>query len=291
MSQGDRQLFQFVERRSQEQHILQAYATAGNELSEAVPSFISIDEALHYVSGNPYAVELGKCAIISNILKAEAASKLAFRNGVISLPSDGWLFEFFGMAISGLSKSEIGSAFNNVSIINFNYDRCIEHYIYHALVERAGIDESRAQEIVARINIVRPYGTVGGLRWMKDGIEFGANRFGDPFSMVGRIRTYTEGIRDESGDIAKTLESAKIIVSLGFGFHQQNLDLLQRNHKSSQLSMVLATSYAIDSANYPAIVKRLASNIRFSPNFVELVPTTAGQLLLNQRARILLSLE
>jgi hypothetical protein len=93
------------------------YTRAANLLASAIPSFVSIDEALHFVSGTPEAVEVGKIAIVDHILRAERSSTLALdpQKGRLTDLPDGWIGEMFSMAVAGSRREDLASVFDNVT--------------------------------------------------------------------------------------------------------------------------------------------------------------------------------
>ncbi|MEY9590849.1 hypothetical protein ABIA06_003140 [Bradyrhizobium yuanmingense] len=97
-------------------------------------------------------VEVGKMAIVGQILEAERNSELAISRETGRLDVDHvdgrWLSEWLSMALSGIQRSKLGTMFDRVTFINFNYDRCIEHYLYWVLQERASRRQTRPKEIV-----------------------------------------------------------------------------------------------------------------------------------------------
>jgi hypothetical protein len=79
-----------------------------------------------------------------------------------------------------------------------------------------------------------------------------------------------------------------LVIFLGFGFHQQNLDLLQiravrTNAKRPMVATVLATVKGIDQKNDPALEARLAALGLPKPT---VVPWEAGKLLADLRPTI-----
>src|ERR1700745_2107172 len=98
---GDHDLIDHIRRRVKgDRERANDYTRAANVLAAAIPSFVSVDEALHFVSGTPEAVEVGKIAIVHQILEAERNSALAFdaRTGRLSEIPSGWLAEMFSIA-------------------------------------------------------------------------------------------------------------------------------------------------------------------------------------------------
>ena len=64
--------------------------------------------------------------------------------------------------------------FKHLTIVNFNYDRCVEHFLFHAMQAWSLKDEREIAELMKGLNIYHPYGSVGDLPWQSgDGIEFG----------------------------------------------------------------------------------------------------------------------
>jgi hypothetical protein len=82
------------------------YTRGGNLLADAIPSFVSVDEALHYVSESREAIEVGKIAIIYEIIEAERKSTLAYQTATGRLDNlpPGWVGEFFSIAVLVLGE-------------------------------------------------------------------------------------------------------------------------------------------------------------------------------------------
>src|SRR5262249_42731366 len=92
-----------------------------------------------------------------------------------------WARHFLELAMSATRLSDINRLFANVTVIDFNYDRVFEHYIYWALQQEIGISPDTAAECVSSLKVLRPYGSIGPLDWQnRDGTEFGGEGL-DPF--------------------------------------------------------------------------------------------------------------
>ena len=80
-------------------------------------------------------VECAKLAIAKAILQAERSSLIYAdpqgRNDPFEKASDSWLAFLLRDLTRGLGKDDLSVAFENLTIINFNYDRCVEHFAYH----------------------------------------------------------------------------------------------------------------------------------------------------------------
>ncbi|MBR1247080.1 hypothetical protein JQ609_09060 [Bradyrhizobium sp. AUGA SZCCT0169] len=290
-SKGDQDLFNLLFRQYQkDKPKLDRFTRGGNELAAAISSAVSVDDALFQLSENEEAITLGKLCIIRSILKAEQKSALALSSRTGRLDEnagrDGWVEQLFSMAITGLKKSEIQSAFDNITFVNFNYDRCIEQYLYFAL-QRIGIEEAGAALIVAGLNMIRPYGSVGPLLpSIPNHVLFGGAV--DPFNMLAGIRTYTENESlHDSGHLVTALQGAKLVLFLGFGFHAQNLRLLQL--PDPRAKRVMATVKKVHQANRIDIQSALGSTLRVDPDRdVELYDMTAPEMLGDLRLKIMM---
>jgi hypothetical protein len=103
----------------------------------AIQTFTSVDEAIHSCSGNPELVQLGKSEIVRQIIRREASSALKLdlitERPALENVREKWYPEFLSLALAGLRKDALKSALQNVTIVNFNYDRTLEQYLYWAL--------------------------------------------------------------------------------------------------------------------------------------------------------------
>jgi hypothetical protein len=296
-SRGDADLFEKVIYRKygHDQNALNRYTSAGQSLAAAISSAVSVDDALYQLSENPEAVQLGKICIMRSILEAESKCKIKptpAGNPEPGAGKDGWIEQIFSMAITGLKQSELERAFENVTFVNFNYDRCIEHYLYWAM-QRIGLPAERAMNIVEGLNIIRPYGTLGSIfSGTKSYLQFGAGARQEPFDMIGRIRTFTESeVLHDKDKLMGILSDAGMILFLGFGFHAQNLQLL-RQPKTTGLRpvKVIATVYGVDGANLPELTNSISKVLRIRPEYIETHDMTASQLLQKLRLKINLTL-
>jgi hypothetical protein len=179
------------------------YIHSARQMSNALPLSLSIDNYLETHQNDSKVVLVGKLAIAKAILGAESASKLAYdwreQDGPdLSGVSDTWLVRFFQMASAGVTVSQVGEIFKNITLIIFNYDRCVEHFIIHALKTYYGVDETQATAITATLRIFHPYGTVGPLAQQgHSGVRFGAEKQGEGLLALSRsIQTFSERIED-----------------------------------------------------------------------------------------------
>jgi hypothetical protein len=286
LRKGDEALLQLLRGRFSQ---VNPYITAGHELSATITTFPSIDEVLHRWKARPEIVELGKLAIAHYILDAERRSPLAGKQRSVNIEAanDKWLATFMSMSLSGLTQGEVSRAFENITIINFNYDRTIETYLYSALQRRGGISSEEAKQCVTGLKVIRPYGSIGKLDWQDQaGIPYGEEN-SVAAQVEKNIRTFTEQAQEETvpASINQALGNAEIAIFLGFGFHQQNMKLFEPiTPGNRKVHTLMATTKGIDDKNHEAITRRLLHlGIIASPT---LVACKAGELLIQLRPTI-----
>jgi hypothetical protein len=223
---GDLQLFNLITNKGQ-QHANE-FQNAAWLIRDGILLSRSIDDFLDLHRNDPRARLYGKAAIVQCILEAERESKLYFGRNSQSDNfnpekfGDTWLVKFTQMLTPGIPREDVRQIFDNVSFIVFNYDRCIEFFLLHALRTVYGIDESEAQAALDDLEIIHPYGVIDA------SVPFGATQ-ANWVKLAEGIKTYTEqiGAGDLTGRIAAKIHDAQHIVFLGFAFHEQNMLLLR----------------------------------------------------------------
>lgn len=237
---------------------------------------------------------IGKLGIAKIILDNERSSnsfrhREGFPDEIDLSRFDGcWYSKLVKIITENLKKSEIGDAFTNIEIINFNYDRCVEHFIPLAISSYYGIDADDIRKLMPNLKVHRPYGSVGRLPW-QDGpapaVHFGDARAQNLAAIVPQIRTFTETVEEgeELAAIKNAIASADRIVFLGFAFHRQNVNLLAQ--KVQEHTEILATAYKISKSDKDVIESELSKAFDFGGIFnegrIELADMTCNDLFQN----------
>lgn len=209
---------------------------ANKRIGKALRLIGSIDDYVNLHHSDAVLVRAAKIQIAYSILRSERSCKLMPQeksSPVTELSSvqDTWLFDFFRMITKPSISIDPADVFKNVSVINFNYDRCFEQFMISALPNLYNISTTEASQIVRSANIIHPYGQVGDLPLMVSSatsVGFGDDtRFENVVRASETIKTYTEQVNSNlAQQIMNTVHTASKIVFLGFGFHKQNVDLL-----------------------------------------------------------------
>lgn len=247
-------------------------AAAAERLRTACRLGRSIDTVLEQYDHDPLVVACGKLAITFFMGQAESRSNLKDIPRVEGeLPLQGkiaeyWIYQLGQLITSGVPRSKIGQTLEQLTIINFNYDRSVEHFLPYALVMAYGIELKEAQQVIAeKLDIVHPHGSVGRLPWQKGEApqaEWGVEQPWNIHAIAAQLKSLNERSADRNAlrDIRLSVASAKRLVFLGFGFQPQNVDLLFENTLSHNPEVLIST-YSMSSGNAATVaqmIRRLA---------------------------------
>lgn len=225
----------------------------------------SIDRFLDIYKFHPSVTYVGKLAIARLILVSECNSTLFPRlgEGVFNrggglrfdkaesgrlAPRDTWLGKLFSILQEDIRREGPQHLFDGISFISFNYDRCIEHFLYHAVQKLLSLSADDAARVASGVQILHPYGSVGPLRWQSPGrfVDFGDDQLYTSHlrKAAENVQTFTERVSDEAllQELRTEMGTARRIVFLGFGFHNQNMDLL-RPETTANAAEVFATTF------------------------------------------------
>ncbi|NKK82627.1 hypothetical protein [Rhizobium leguminosarum] len=218
------------------------------QIAESIHMAESIDEYIFRYSGDPEVAEMGKLQIAYAIARAEKECILktgSFDAGQNFHGADRtWVYEFAKALMIGVRVDDVDQIGANITIICFNYDRCIEHYLERAVVHAyPGVTDERARLIVDGINIIHPYGSLGLLRQFPFG---SAENFE---AMANNIITWSETIGDSqiTEGIKNAMRDAETVVFLGFAFARQNMELLDARitERPTDIIRAFSTGYGL----------------------------------------------
>ncbi len=238
--------------------------TAMREIHRSIDLAGSIDEFINRHYNDPLIAEVGKLQIAYAISNAEAKSILAGTKWNDE-PFDWerlkptWIRTFAQLLFEGIRNDEVENVGGNITIICFNYDRCIEQYLSSAIVRTfKDVSFDQARKIVSRMKIIHPYGSLGALSALPFGRE--------PqmlYDISENLVTWSESAESERrSEISSAMMDATTIVFLGFAFAPQNMGLLKLRtvRKRRELDYpveVYATGFGYDDV----IDRRLKSKI------------------------------
>jgi hypothetical protein len=162
---------------------------------------------------------------------------------------DKWLGAFFKLITQDCLFPELKDKLSKVSVVIFNYDRCVEHFLFEAVKDFYEVDDESARDALSTLSIFHPYGLIGNLPWqIHDGIPYGAQHDADVLVNAAKnIRTFSETVNmEEVGgqDIKEVVSNTNKLILLGFGYIPLNMQLLgsPQHHPDSKTKTIFATS-------------------------------------------------
>lgn len=259
----------------------------------ALATSSSIDAFLENHSDTPCFETLGKFAIAACLATAENQSALKSPRGElldVTRVENSWLGRLFKtVMVPGISKASVERIFAHVSFVVFNYDRCIEHFFEHAIARHFLMDLPAASTIVRKhLRVVHPYGDLGPLHGSSVKMAFGEKH--DPSThaavdaidaMSKRILTFTESKKAQGAAAQAEVGKAKRLVFLGFGFGEQNVDLLKA--PTANVEHVRATVMGMSKSNQSEVLYRIAQITGREVGFSHLHECDCAKLIDNEQ--------
>lgn len=257
-----------------------ALFNAAKFVTEALPGAPSIDNFIHTHQNDVNVVLLGKLGIVLSILAAEGACifspmKLRTTASTFQWACGTWLGGFFKALVEGVDQQTAAKSFKNVSIVNFNYDRCIETFLHIAFQVYFRLDPYAAVEMRKAIQIVHPYGRVDAMPdyWEKaKTLNFGQLSVAKAKGIdevVSSIRTFTETNTEIPAvtSARSLLHEADTVVFLGFAFHPINIELLSDPassvfpFSSRKTSRIFGTGIGLSPSDIDIVTHALSENM------------------------------
>lgn len=261
LKEGVADIFNAINQRYDNQREeVNARLLASAEIHRAIDSAGSIDSFIDRNNHDELIAEVGKLQIAYAIAKAEAGSRLLTRSTGMypdvnwQAAEKTWITSFTEALFDGIRTTNVETIGTNVTIICFNYDRCIEFYLI-AAIERSfqNVSREQAARIVQNMNIIHPYGWLGKLPSDGGGptVGFGPELSrGDLYKISASLVTWSETINDPSMLLAikSAIAKAKSIVFLGFAFANQNMKLLNAGLSENKpyITRVYSTGYGLE---------------------------------------------
>lgn len=252
------------------------YRQAAVQIARSMPLSSSIDEYIERHRDDLLKVQCAKLAIAKAILEAERSSTMYADpredEDPLAGSPDSWLAHLLRDLTRGVSKNDLGEALSRIVIINFNYDRCVEHFTYHWLQRIYDLDELSAGRVCGDLKIYHPYGSLGPLPYAAGdrGVPFGGEvRPARLVAIAETIKTYSEAVDElaEPSFVRASLSTIRRLIFIGFGFHAQNIRILGASGGQRTTLRCYASTEGIPEPRLDIIRSQLASAMRVeAPN-------------------------
>lgn len=274
------------------------FLPAARHIRDAMPQAILIDNFIDCVQDTPHIALCGKLAICKAILDAEKRSKLHLtrdETGInFSTTEPSWLNPFVQILTENCTPDMLEDRLRSLTIVTFNYDRCIEHYLYHWLQNYYQFSTSKAAELISLIEIYHPYGSVGSLPFQRKPLSISLGGEPQPqmlLDLSNQIRTFTEqseSLASELSNARRDLASAATIIFIGFAFHEQNMRLICPYVGSLRtVDRAFATALNFSNSDTDLITQDIATGLRLDPKNVVVRNELNGHGLFGEYSRSL----
>lgn len=210
----------------------------------------SIDAFINANLHMPGFETIGKASIAKVLLDYEESATPS--------SNEDWLEYLFEVLIEGVGSPQQFVTENNVSFITFNYDTYLERWLLSRIKSSFGLEIGQALEVLTSIPILHVYGDLGTFQ------RSTTDKLKSWVIATKKIRIiYDAEINDRNVNACKSLlEAAKSVCLLGFGYHQENIDILNLGHYVSQgIFNIFGTRYDITDAEFDRCLRRLGSGI------------------------------
>ncbi len=210
----------------------------------------SVDAFLEH---RPEFLEVGKLSMAINLIPYEDENRL-FNIGMSDDMPASW-YRYLMDKLNAKDCSEFKH--NKLSIVTFNYDRSLEHYLYTALKNRYGIEDEECASCLSSIPIIHVHGSLGLLPWQQGKYcRSYVNTVPLPEIALASTQIIVMSEKNESANVFNTvyelLRKAAKIFFLGFGYHETNLRRLGMDRLLDNINKY-GTSFGLGDADWRSI--------------------------------------
>jgi hypothetical protein len=207
-----------------------------------------------FLERRPEFLDVGKLAIAFCLMPFEIEEKLYHPDG------KDW-YEYLSVKLNS-SFEEFGE--NKLSIITFNYDRSLEHYLLNSLMNLHGKTRDECASALEKIPIVHVYGQLGAQPYPKQGPH---QYRPDRVEYFIYVKTAAAGIKlyhEEAETAARAqelLRGAKRICFLGFSYNPFNLARLNIGGLLDLSTTIIGTTRGLIGMEIQEAKNRLAEAV------------------------------
>lgn len=213
-----------------------------------------------FLEDHPAFISVGKAAMAACLIPYEDPDRL-FPPGA---PSNHW----YELLLTSLLLPDGTIDTTPLSVVTFNYDRSLEHYLFRVISTRLKSDKM-AQAALNDLEVVHVHGVLGGLVPLDpNGREYSSELTGEAVAKAAEEIIVVGEAQDSSAAFERAsslLGQAERIIFLGFGFHPDSVRRLQIfsqpwDEQSRQDVEVRATSSGIPDHAWLKITREVLSD-------------------------------
>lgn len=219
-------------------------------------AFWSIDAFLEHRADDFGGI--GKFLLAQRLLKKENPA-LFYRDNGTNWQNDNW----YPMLVNAIAPTPAALSQNQLTVVNFNYDRSIKAYLFTAIKQRFNWPDSQTADALESIPFIHVHGNLGPLPWQKGGNPDSSYGEGLTLDRIERATKDIKIIHEANSSTAefvaaqKALQEAKYIFFLGFGYHKANMERLGMPVKPvGNTNSMGGTGFGLTSAERNQLIRR-----------------------------------
>lgn len=226
------------------------------DISQTVQQASSIDNYIFNRQEDELIQLIGKLSILYLLNDYESSSKMASINNrsEIARFENTWYVKLARKFTDNCSFSSLGNKLSNATFIIFNYDRCLEYFLFYHIKFVYGKADEEVRQILKKATFIHPYGSVGKLPELNELDNWNFSRKMNHLELLknrNNIKTFLETVDPDGDDyvnIQYAITNMAQLVFLGFGFNQMNLELLKpKTEKITKYISVFASTSGLSS--------------------------------------------
>lgn len=223
---------------------------------------------------NPSLAETGKYIIAYKIFDAEINSHFRERSKYAKQDWYSYLFDRLTDGVTDVKKLRRITANSKVSFITFNYDRSLEHFLFESFQNSfTNVPKNEIVMIMDNIEIIHMYGCIAPLDWQdgKKGVAY------KPSITESLLNSYSSNIKtiyeqdndSELEDVEELLTDAEQIFYLGFGYAEENMDILKVPETTNSSAYIYGTAFKSSAKEIQDIVRKIVTRLKDSPGTIK----------------------
>ncbi len=228
-----------------------------------------------FIANNPKLAPIGKYIIAYEVFRSERRSlfgeqaKIAQESflsarelgrfgprDLLSQPlflGGDWYFYLYNRLVTGLvGKNTLPDFSNsNLAFITFNYDRSLEQFLYEGLSNLfTEVSEPDIIKCLKELKILHVYGQIAPLKWQdpKQSVDY-KPKIGESLleRAAANIKTiYEQKESPELNEVRQLLAQAEQIFFLGFGYAEENLEILKLPDRTKRTTEIYGTTFELE---------------------------------------------
>jgi hypothetical protein len=181
---------------------------------------------------------------------------------------DDWYSYLYNRIIDGANGKDALPDFSNgnLTFITFNYDRSLEQFLYEALRNSfTEVEEDKIIQSLRKLKILHVYGQTAFLKWQhpSDCVDYKTQINESLLERAAKnIRTIFEEKQNEELTAAQhVLEQAENVFFLGFGYAQENLEVLNLPRILSPTVQIYGTALYLEANEIDYVQRKIHDSV------------------------------